>query len=92
MELFNMLFQKSSPSNYLLMDTHLVNTIVNDSKNTNACKRKNDTCWNYSKNQGGEMKENDSIGKFMYDIFDTLKNLCKCYNVPPSITTIKGKI
>jgi hypothetical protein len=36
----------------------------------NKCK--NDTCWNYSNNLGGGMKENGWGDEFMYDIFDTL--------------------
>jgi hypothetical protein len=30
-------------------------------------------------------------GKFKYDIFDTLKDFCKCHNVPPRSTIIKKR-
>jgi hypothetical protein len=29
----------------------------------------NETCWNYSTNRGGKIKENDGGGEFNYDIF-----------------------
>jgi hypothetical protein len=32
--------------------------------------------------KGGGTKESSGGGEFKYDIFDTLKNLCKCYSVP----------
>jgi hypothetical protein len=38
--------------------------------------------------RGGRMKESSGEGEFKYDIFDTCKNLCKCYSVPPPSTTI----
>jgi hypothetical protein len=35
---------------------------------THVCKWKNETCGNYSRNRGGEIKENDRGGGFKYDI------------------------
>jgi hypothetical protein len=39
---------------------------------THVCKWKNETCWNYSRNGGGGIKENDGRGELSYDIFDIL--------------------
>jgi hypothetical protein len=35
-------------------------------------KWKNETCWNYSRNEGKGIKENDEGGEFNYGICDTL--------------------
>jgi hypothetical protein len=35
---------------------------------TRAYKWKNETCWNYSRNGGRGIKENDGGGEFSYDI------------------------
>jgi hypothetical protein len=40
----------------------------------------------------GRIKESSGRGgEFKYDIFDTFKNLCKCYYVPPPSKTITNK-
>jgi hypothetical protein len=44
---------------------------------THLCKWKNETCWNYSRNGGEEIKENDGGGKFKYDEF---LGICRCHN------------
>jgi hypothetical protein len=46
---------------------------------THVQKWKNETCWNYSRNGGGEIKENDG-GVNSTMIY--CKNFCKCHNVP----------
>jgi hypothetical protein len=51
---------------------------------TYVCKWKNDTCWNYSRNEGGAIKENDRWGRFKYDIFDILQEHFKCHNISHS--------
>jgi hypothetical protein len=43
-------------------------------------KWKDETCWNYSRNGGGRIKENGGGGEFSYD---TLEELHKYHNVPP---------
>jgi hypothetical protein len=54
-----------------------------------VCKCKNDTCWNYSRNRGGKEK-GEGVKSCMIHLIHC-KNLCKCYNVPSTITTRKGK-
>jgi hypothetical protein len=39
---------------------------------THACKWKNDTCSNYSRNRGRGTKENDGGDELKYDIVDIL--------------------
>jgi hypothetical protein len=39
---------------------------------THVCRWKNETCQNYSRNGGAEIKECDGGGEFKYDIFDIL--------------------
>jgi hypothetical protein len=46
---------------------------------TNVWKWKNETCWNYSKNGGRGIKENDGGDEFKI----YYKYFCKCHNVPP---------
>jgi hypothetical protein len=31
-------------------------------------KWKNEICWNYFRNEGGGIKENDEVGEFIFDI------------------------
>jgi hypothetical protein len=40
---------------------------------THVCKGENETCGNYSRNGGGQVKENDGGGEFRSDIFDILQ-------------------
>jgi hypothetical protein len=59
---------------------------------TRVSKCKNDTCWNCSSNWGRErwrrmVEEVNSCMMYLTHCND----LCKCHNVPQSITTIKGK-
>jgi hypothetical protein len=42
---------------------------------TYACKWKNETSWNYSRNWGSEVKENDGGDELKCDIFDILQEL-----------------
>jgi hypothetical protein len=37
-----------------------------------VCKWKNETCGNCSRNEGGEIKEDDGESKHKYDVFDAL--------------------
>jgi hypothetical protein len=38
----------------------------------NVCEWKNNTCWNYPKNEGRGVKENGGGGEFKYDILEIL--------------------
>jgi hypothetical protein len=42
---------------------------------THVCKWKISTCWNYSRNGVGGIKENGGGGEFKYGIFDILKEI-----------------
>jgi hypothetical protein len=48
---------------------------------TRVCKWKNETCWNYSRNRGMEIKENDRW-KLVNSTMICYKNFGECRNVP----------